>query len=145
MSLKHLVTLLALLVDVHRGSVLLASSHGSLGTFVGTAQAQGPLERRNGGGTVGLPGAQGSRLLALVDNKLGRVSGLGQATFQRESRGFPRRVSGRLVTNHLVPSDFINEIGKVTAAVGLVSRRVEVSRTEMGHGRAQTLHGKITE
>lgn len=143
--LKHLVALLALLVDVHGGSVLLASSHGPLGTLVGTPQAQGPLERRNGSGTVGLPGPQGSRLVALVNNKLGRMSGLGQTTFQRESRGVPRGVPRRLVTDHLVPSDFINEIGEVTTAVGLVSRHVLVSWTEMGHGRTQTLHGQITE
>lgn len=122
--LEHLVALLALLVDVHWGSVLLAPSHRSLGAFVDTPQAQGPLEGGNGGGIVGLPGPHGSRLVALVDNNLDRLPGLGQATFQREVRNVPSGVPRRLVTNHLVPSDLIDEIGKVTAAVFLLSSRV---------------------
>jgi hypothetical protein len=84
---KDLVAILALLVDVHGRSILLAAGHGALSTLVGRRCAQRPLHGRNRTCVIRLAGAQRDQLAITLENELSGAAGFGHSTLETKFRG----------------------------------------------------------
>jgi hypothetical protein len=76
-SFENLVTVFALLVNVHGRCILLAASHGSLDALIDGAKTERTLHRRNGILLVGLARTQRDHLAILVNHEFSRSSVLG--------------------------------------------------------------------
>jgi hypothetical protein len=83
---KDLVAILALLVDVHGRSILLAAGHGALSTLVGRRCAQRPLHGRNRTCVIRLAGAQRDQLAITLEDKFSGAAGFGHSTLENEFR-----------------------------------------------------------